>query len=354
MKKVVVFIMTFFMFLGIGVSSSSASTVKISESKTFTVESYDQDTAPFGEKLIAVKKNGKWGYMDVKGKMVIQPKFQKAHNFFEGLANVKINGKWGYINNKGQVVIKAEYDDAAYQFVNGYAQVSKNGKWGNIDKEGKVVIPITYQDTNDYSEGLILVKQDGKYGYINIQNEMVIEPQFTEAYSFKDGLAGVKKNGKWGYIDTKGELVISYKYPEGFSFEDGVAVVMNNDYFYGVINKSGNTVIPFKYLYLTYPQNGLVGYYYENQKGYDIGYLSVKTGKKAFKIISTNNNPQQFKEGITFVAPGGDLRINTIYTSSGQKIKLKNKYYDVMFFNNGYALGTINEKGTKIKILQKK
>lgn len=46
--------------------------------------------------------------------------------------------------------------------------------------------------------------------------------------------------------------------------------------------------------------------------------------------------------------------LNTIYTSSGQKIKLKNKYYDVMFFNNGYALGTINEKGTKIKILQKK
>lgn len=183
---------------------------------------------------------------------------------------------------------------------------------------------------------------------------MVIKPQFTEAYSFQDGLAGVKKNGKWGYINQKGELVISYKYPDIFSFENGVAVVENNDFFYGAINKSGKTVIPFKYVYLTYPQDGLVGYHYESKSGYDIGYLSVKTGKKAFKIIPTNNDPQQFREGLTFVAPVGDPRLNTIYKSSGQKIKLKNKYYDVMFFNNGYALGTINEKGTKIKILQKK
>lgn len=292
--------------------------------------------------------------MDVKGKMVIKPKFQKAHNFSEGLASVKINGKWGYINNKGQVVIKAEYEEAAYEFSNGYAQVSKNGKWGNIDKEGNIVIPITYQDTNDYSDGLILVKKNGKYGYINIKNEMVIEPQFKEAYSFQDGLAGVMKNGKWGYIDQKGELVISYKYSEIFSFENGVAVVQNKDFFYGAIDKNGKTVIPFKYAYLTYPQNGLVGYTYEDKGGYDIGYLSVKTGKKAFEIIPTNNDPLQFREGLVFLAPMSDPRYNYIYTSTGQKIKLKNKYYDLMFFNNGYALGTINEKGTKIKILQKK
>lgn len=354
MKKMVLFVAAFLLVMGIGMNSSSAKKVKISESKTFTVEAFDHNTAPFGENLIAVKKNGKWGFMDVKGKMVIKPQYQKANNFFEGLARVKINGKYGYINNKGKLIIKAEYDDAAYQFENGFAQVSKNGKWGNIDKEGNVIIPITYQDTNAYKDGLILVKQNGKYGYINIQNEMVIEPQFKDAQEFYDGVARVKKNNKWGYINEKGELIISYQYSEAYSFENGVAVVRDSNDMYGAIDKSGKTVIPFKYSYLTDSHDGLVGYFYENSKGYDVGYLSVKTGKKAFNIIPTNNFPQEFKDGLTFVAPLGDTRFSHIYTSTGQKIKLKNKYHYVMFFNNGYALGSINEKGTKIKILQEK
>lgn len=356
-KKIVIFVASLLLFMvGINVNSSSASAVKISESKTYSVDAFDKETSPFGEKLIAVKKNGKWGFMNINGKMVIQPQFQQAHNFFEGLAAVEIQGKWGYINKTGKVVIKAEYDHAAYQFVNGYAQVSKDGKWGNIDKEGNIIIPITYEDSNAYNDGLILVKQNGKFGYINIKNEMVIEPQFTNANTFNEGAAAVEKNNKWGYINTTGELIISYQYLNVYSFSNGVAVVQNNDEVYGAINKSGKTVVPFKYSYLTYPQNNLMGYAYENSSSYDIGYLSVKTGKKAFKIIQTDYEPLQFREGLAFVfaAPQDKAYSNIIYTSSGNKINLKNKYYYVMFFNNGYALGSINEKGTKIKILQKK
>lgn len=356
MKKILIFILGLFLLLtSINTMTSSAKKVQIKESKTFTVQDYDKVTAPFGEKLIAVKKNGKWGFMNVNGEMAIKPQFQGAHNFFEGRASVKINGKWGYIDKTGKMVIKAEYDQAAFEFFDGYAQVSKKGKWGNIDRKGNVVIPLVYEDTNTYSDGLILVKKNGKFGYINNKNKMVIPPQFTDGGMFKEGLAAVKKGGKWGFIDKKGNLVIPYKYAYFTNFNDGVAVVQNNsNSLYGAIDKKGKTLIKFKYNYLTYPNDGLIGFIYEDRNGYDVGFISAKTGKRAFKITPTNNTPNQFREGLTFMAPMGTPEYDTIYTKSGQKIKLKNKYYTVMFFNNGYALGIINESETKIKVLQQR
>jgi len=44
----------------------------------------------------------KWGFIDKKGKIVINPQFEEAKPFSEDLTSVKIGGKWGYIDKKGQ------------------------------------------------------------------------------------------------------------------------------------------------------------------------------------------------------------------------------------------------------------
>lgn len=52
----------------------------------------------------------------------------------------KKDGKYGYINNKGEVVVEYQYDDATEQNEYGFASVNKEGKWGSLDKDGKVVV----------------------------------------------------------------------------------------------------------------------------------------------------------------------------------------------------------------------
>jgi hypothetical protein len=53
---------------------------------------------------------GKWGYIDKSGKMVIEPQFENALFFSGGLAHVspltgeEIRGMWGYIDKSGQFV----------------------------------------------------------------------------------------------------------------------------------------------------------------------------------------------------------------------------------------------------------
>ena len=61
----------------------------------------------------------------------------------------KKDGKYGYVDSKGNVVIDYIYDDAKEQNQYGYLAVKKDGVWGSIDKEGKTVIEPTYNLDNN-------------------------------------------------------------------------------------------------------------------------------------------------------------------------------------------------------------
>lgn len=60
----------------------------------------------------------------------------------------KKNGKYGFVDISGNVVVDYIYDDATEQNNLGFSAVSKDGKWGSIDKNGKVVATVE----NDLSE----------------------------------------------------------------------------------------------------------------------------------------------------------------------------------------------------------
>ncbi|MCL2860656.1 MAG: WG repeat-containing protein [Oscillospiraceae bacterium] len=56
----------------------------------------------------------------------------------------KKDGKYGYINKSGDVVVDYIYDDATEQNAYGFAAVKKDGLWGSINKMGVVVAQPQY------------------------------------------------------------------------------------------------------------------------------------------------------------------------------------------------------------------
>ncbi len=185
-------------------------------------------------------QNGKRGFKDKKGNIVIPAKYDDAYPFSEGLAGVYVNGKYGFIDKNDNMVIPAKYV-FAYPFSEGLAMVKINDKWGCIDKNDNMVIPAKYVLAYPFSEGLAMVEINGKCGFIDKNDNMVIPAKYDGAWPFSGGLGMVEINGKCGFIDKNDNMVIPAKYDGADSFSEGLAYVkLNGREFY--IDKNGKEV----------------------------------------------------------------------------------------------------------------
>lgn len=77
-----------------------------------------------GDYIAYQDANGKWGYVNKKGEVVIKPQFEKAKSFANGLAAVCENDLWGFINKKGDVVIDYQFLEVEYFTKDGICLVS--------------------------------------------------------------------------------------------------------------------------------------------------------------------------------------------------------------------------------------
>ena len=106
-------------------------------------EDYGFVTGEFSaEGLMALGKTNrnKAGYINLDGEMAIDfDDFESVEMFSEGMAAVVKNGKCGYINTKGDVVIPYQYDWGE-PFSEGRAVVTKNDKVMVIDKKGNRIV----------------------------------------------------------------------------------------------------------------------------------------------------------------------------------------------------------------------
>lgn len=82
--------------------------------------------AYYGGWLAFRDSNNKWGFVDQKGNIKIEPEYENAKSFSNGLAAVCEDGKWGFINENNDMVIANQYIDAKYFSKSGITYVSKD------------------------------------------------------------------------------------------------------------------------------------------------------------------------------------------------------------------------------------
>lgn len=197
--------------------------------------------------LFCVRVQGKWGFIDRRGNIVIQPRFQHALSFSEGLAPVMQDEKWGYITEDGKWAIEPQFAMASL-FSESLASVRRTftDDFGYIDRTGKIVIQPAYDSAGYFIDGVARVGNETigsmirtsfadvgltcSYFYVDKNGQEVPKPEInvgltpSSAPAVSNGLEPFKMNGKMGFKDASGKIVIAPRFDYVARFEDGLAL----------------------------------------------------------------------------------------------------------------------------------
>ena len=139
-------------------------------------------TSPFFQYGLSTQtvENGLRGFIDFQGNWVIPPRFFESVSLWsEGLIAVKNNGKWGYMNREGEIVIDFQFEDA-FRFSNGLAAVSLNlPLYGLIDREGNWVAEPVYERFFFPFSNLIGAQRNGRIGFLDTEGNVAIDFKFA-------------------------------------------------------------------------------------------------------------------------------------------------------------------------------
>jgi hypothetical protein len=142
-------------------------------------------------------------------------------------AAVKKDGRWGFINRKGEQVIPHDWDETTGFDGQGRACVALDRKWGVIDPSGKWIVPLYFNHLAGFDpKSMCAASTTSGSGYIDAGGKIVIPFRHAQADSFDDfDMARVTMQTapdefRIGWIDRSGELVIPCIYldiPHGWA-----------------------------------------------------------------------------------------------------------------------------------------
>lgn len=225
------------------------------ESQDIAVPFIYENAYSFSEGLAAVQKDGKWGYIDRTGNVVIPFQYDQVdyNGFEEGVTIAVIDGKVGLIDKQGKNITAFQYDSFVNGgFIKGMVKVEKDGKVGIIDQTGKEVVPPVYDSVFDLNvidvyrdESVIYlsVRENGKIGFLDHTGKEIVKPQYDDIGYFFNGMLEVKNGGKIGFLDTSLNEVIPPRFEETDYFSPELAVVAENGRHF-FIDKTGKEVPP--------------------------------------------------------------------------------------------------------------
>ena len=305
-----------------------------------TIRELLKDSPKTNEKVFSlayytIYENEKWGVLDTKGNIIIEPTYEemiiipdntkpvfictenvnydnstytskvineKNQKIYEGYDKVEViynhdednnlwyennilkvqkDGKYGLINLEGKELL-APSQDFIEPIVGTKAVfvTTIEGKKGLVDNLGKVIIENKYEQitslTEQYENGFIVKNEQGKYGVINYDKTVALEEKYDEIKNiYGNEMYVVKEANTLKIVNTKGETFLENKFEEvkEINLKD-ITVKVNGKY--GVVTINGEERIPARYDDISY--------------AFSDYYIAKKDNK--YGIMSNNNQEE--------------------------------------------------------------
>lgn len=195
-------------------------------------------------------------------------------------------------------------------------------KYGFIDGSGNVVIPVIYDRVTGFNEGLCSVESGDKKIFIDASGKEVIDvSEYNSVNNFEFGFASVTREQSsktdsgfmytymQGLIDKSGNEVLPCEYTQAGSLEDGL-LWAEKDGMYILFDKSGNKINETLYAYVGNAGEGMILV----EKDGKYGYLD-KSGNVAIPL--QYEEAYGFFDGAAIVSDNGQM---TYINSNGERL----------------------------------
>ncbi len=244
---------------------SGGRTGSIDTSGNIVIPAEWDDVRAAGEDTFAVKRNGKWGYADRSGKVILEPAWERAGIFHDGVAAVSDDPShnqsgrrprnWTLIDRSGRKIYGpvGAYNQPAFR--NGYFEIYLPGVGRRrVDTSGKISGPNQYDRYGTLPDGFAFSENDRPGRYRNRHGEAestdlvypggeVVMPDVNPAADFSSDYIPYALPPKYGLIDTAGKVLAEPQWDE--------VRILSPDWVWvragakcGLADKTGKVVIP--------------------------------------------------------------------------------------------------------------
>ena len=166
--------------------------------------------------IIIARYGSKMDYLNLDGSKFISstfeyfPKALKIAHFYNGNAIFYKNGKFGIINSKGKILLKPTF--TALGKVSNAVPVTKNGIWGFMDITGKIILDYNFISINEFYDLGFIVEFDGLLGLLGNDLKPVLSVNHQSIKRIGENYLVAKKDGKYGVYSVAGEQVVPFNF----------------------------------------------------------------------------------------------------------------------------------------------
>jgi len=205
----------------------------------------------YSDTLIIFKDSILFGIKDLSNKVIVKPQYEMIHPLSNGRAIFLLNNKLGYLDEKGNKIIKNTFDPIPNygqmcNFKDGFAKVRMKGKFGIIDLKGKYYVNPEYIGMGDIGP-LVSFSKGKQWGYFKLEDKSLsVQPIFDFASSFHSGLAVVEVKSLQGVINDKAKWIIPAVHKVIKAVNEEMFIVSDGEKF-GLMNSNGESVLEMIY-----------------------------------------------------------------------------------------------------------
>lgn len=209
--------------------------------------------------MTPIRKGNKWGFLHhLGGHLNVHCDYDELFPFDGGVYTyAKKNGKWGIIDISGKVIIPFEYDYDAHGLYdwpgNGLFYLQKLEKWGCLNSKGEIIVAFTHDTIEDAYKAAEMTIPEPKKLDVN-SFEYISGLTVSEELPNGQKIVSDEKD-KFSIMGADGDLLFPLVFDTILSYDDNYYLAQLHG-FIGIFDNKGTSVSPMKYYFWNQDEYG--------------------------------------------------------------------------------------------------